>query len=67
MQDGTSTRFFYSGGDKNRRGVGLIVAEEVLRSVMIVEPISERIMIMRSTNVMIVQIYAPCEGEEEEE
>ena len=68
---GDSYRIFYSGGDKNRRGVGLIVAEEVLRSVMMVEPISERIIIMRlmmkPTNVLIVQIYAPCEDEEEEE
>ena len=66
-----SYRAFYSGGDKNRRGVGLIVAEEVLRSVMMVEPISERIIIMRlmmmPTNVLIMQICAPCEDEEEEE
>ena len=48
----------------------MIVAEEVLRSVMMVEPISERIIIMRlkmqPANVLIVQIYAPCEDEEEE-
>ena len=43
---GDTYRIFYSGGDKNRRGVGLIVVEEVLRSVMMVEPISERIIIM---------------------
>src|SRR5688572_29261171 len=68
---GDTYRIFYSEGDKNRRGVGLIMAEEVLMSVMIVEPISKRIMVMRlkmkPTNVLIVQIYAPCEDEEEEE
>src|SRR5688572_15852039 len=70
-EGGDSYRIFYSGGDKNRRGVGLIVAEEVLRSVMMVEPISERIIIMRlmmkPMNILIVQIYAPCEDEKEEE
>ena len=70
-EGGDSYRIFYSGGDKNRRGVGLIVAEEVLRSVMMVESISERIIIMRlmmkPMNILIVQIYAPCEDEEEEE
>ena len=68
---GDTYRIFYSGGEKNRRGVGLIVAEEVLRSVMMVEEISERIIVMRlkmkPTNVLIVQIYVPCEDEEEEE
>src|SRR5688572_5242114 len=57
------TGFFCSGRDKNRIGVGMIVAEEVLWSVMMVEPISERILIMRlkmkPANVLIVQIYAP--------
>src|SRR5688572_17648699 len=71
MKEGTAIEFFYSGGDKNRRVVGLIVAEGVLRSVMMVEPISERIIIMRlmmkPMNLLIVQIYAPCEDEEEEE
>src|SRR5688572_17370456 len=68
---GDTYRIFYSGGDMNRRGVGLIVPEEVLRLVMMVEPISERIIVMRlkmkPTNVLIAQIYAPCEDEEEEE
>src|SRR5688572_27401485 len=68
---GDTYKIFYSGGDKNRRGVVLIVAEEVLRSVLMMEPISERIIItrlkMKPTNVLIVQIYASCEDEEEEE
>src|SRR5688572_22251357 len=38
---------------------------------MMVEPISERIIIMRlmmkPMNMLIVQIYAPCEDEDEEE
>ena len=39
MQEGGHLQdFFYSEGDMNRRGIGLIVAEEVLRSVMMVEP-----------------------------
>ena len=43
---GDTYRIFYLGGDTNRRGVSLIVAEEVLRSVMMVEPISERMIVM---------------------
>ena len=49
----------------------MVVAEEVLRSVMLVEPFSEKIILMKvkmkPTNVLIVQIYALCEDEEEEE
>ena len=49
----------------------MIVGEEVVKSVMMCEPISDRITIMRlkvaPINVLIVQIYAPCENETEEE
>src|SRR6267154_2385658 len=38
---------FYSGGKKRRRGVGVILWEEVVKSVMMWEQISKRIMIMR--------------------
>ena len=62
---------FYSGERKNRRGVGMIVTKEVEKSIMMWEPISERIMIMRlkmaPVNLLIVQIYAPCEIEKDEE
>ena len=44
---------------------------EVVKSVMMWEPISERIMITKlkvaPINMLIVQIYAPCENEKEEE
>ena len=62
---------FYSGERKNRRGVGMIVKKEIEKSLMMWEPISERIMIMRlkmaPVNLLIVQIYAPCEKEKDEE
>ena len=49
----------------------MIVREEVVKSVMMWEPISERIMIMKlkvaPINMLIVQIYAPCEDDKEEE
>src|SRR6059036_1595873 len=49
----------------------MIVEEEVVKSVMMCEPISDRIMIMRlkmaPVNVLLVQIYAPCEDAKEEE
>src|SRR5206468_3756161 len=49
----------------------MIVKEEVVKSVMMCEPISDRIMIMRlkmaPVNVLLVQIYAHCEDAKEEE
>src|SRR3989442_15572157 len=51
----------------------MIVKEDVVKSVMMCEPISGRIMVMRlkmaPVNVLLVQIYAPCEdtkGEQKE-
>ena len=48
----------------------MIVKEEVGKSIILWEPISERVMLMRvkmdQINVLILQIYAPCENEEEE-
>ena len=45
--------------------------EEVIKSVMMCESISDRIMIMRlkmaPVNVLLVQIYAPCEDTKEDE
>src|SRR5881296_65406 len=70
-EGGYKYKVFFSGGKKRRRGVGGIVREEVVNSVMMCEPISERIMIMRlkvaPINVLLVQIYAPNEDEDEEE
>ena len=50
----------------------MIVREEVAKSVMMCEPISDRIMAMRlkvkPVNVLVVQVYAPCDvGEKAEE
>ena len=70
-EGGDKYHVFYSGGKRKRRGVGVIVREEVVKSVMMWEPISERIMIMKlkvaPINMLIVQIYAPCEDDKEEE
>src|SRR2546425_4317656 len=58
-EGGDKYKVFFSGG-KKRRGVGVILREEVVKSVMMCEPISERIMIMRlkvaPINVLLVQI-----------
>ena len=60
-EGGDRYKIFYSGGDKRRRGVGMIVTEEVAKSVMMCEPISDRIIIMRlkmaPVNALILQIY----------
>jgi exonuclease III len=69
--EGDNYKIFFSGGEKKRRGVGLVVSEEVGKSVLMCEPISERIIVMRlkaaPVNMLIVQIYAPCEDAKEEE
>ena len=45
----------------------MIVGEEVAKSVMMCEPISDRIMVMilkvTLVNVLVVQVYAPCDVE----
>src|SRR2546425_1286432 len=70
-EGGDKYKVFFSGGKHRRRGVGVILREEVVKSVMMCEPISDRIMVMRlkmaPINVLLVQIYAPCEDEKEEE
>ena len=62
---------FYSGERTNCRGVGMIVKKEIEKYMMMWEPISERNMIMKlkmaPVNLLIVQIYAPCETEKDEE
>src|SRR2546425_5800084 len=68
---GDKYKVFFSGGKKRSRGVGVIVREEVVKSVTMCEPILERIMIMVlkvvPINVLLVQIYAPNEDEDGEE
>ena len=44
---GDKYKVFFSGGEKKRKGVGLIVKEEVAKSILMCEPISDRIIIMR--------------------
>src|SRR6267154_1201624 len=46
-EGGDKYNVFYSGGKKKRTGVGVIVREEVVKSVLMWKPISERIMIMK--------------------
>ena len=49
----------------------MIVKKEIEKSLMMWEPISERIMIMRlkmaPVNLLIIQICAPCEIEKDKE
>jgi len=64
-------RVIYSGGLKRRRGVGMILRENVGKSVLNYQLISDRIMVVRvkaePVNLLIIQAYAPCEDAEEEE
>ena len=62
-------RVLYSGGDKKRRGVRVILKGDIAKSVLQYEAISERLMIVRikaaPVNVLLIQEYAPCEDEDD--
>ena len=64
-------KVIYSGGEKNRRGVGIILRGKVGNSVLLYRPISERILVMRlkgtPVNVLIIQVYAPNEDGDEKD
>ena len=65
-----SFRVLYSGGDKKRRGVGVILRGMIGNAVMHYETISDRIMLLRlqatPVNMLVIQVYAPCENEEDD-
>jgi len=64
-------RVIYSGGEKNRKGVGVILRGDVERSVLNYNLISDRIITVKlkatPVNLLLIQVYAPCEDAEEEE
>ena len=64
-------KVIYSGGEKNRRGVGIILRGKVGNSVLFYRPISERILVMSlkgtPVNVLIIQVYAPNEDGDEKD
>jgi exonuclease III len=70
---GTQDRFrvIYSGGEKKRRGVCMILREKVGNSVLNYRLITDRIMVVRlkasPVNLLVVQVYAPCEDSSEDE
>ena len=64
-------RVFFSGGDKNRRGVGMVLRGKVGQAVMQYNLISDRIIVVRlkatPVNLLLLQVYAPCDDGEEDE
>ena len=64
-------QIIYSGGKINRRGVGIITKETATKSILFHTMISERIMVIRlkatPVNILIIQVYAPCEDSKDEE
>src|SRR6478735_3722092 len=64
-------RVIFSGGDKNRRGVGMVLRGKVGQAVMQYNLISDRIIVVRlkatPVNLLLLQVYAPCEDGEEDE
>ena len=66
-----SFKVLYSGGDKKRRGVGVILRGKIGKALMHYETISDRKTLFRLKatliNMLIIQVYALCEDEEEDE
>ena len=54
---------YYSGGEKNEYGVGILVAKKHARSVMGYWPISDRVIVCKLQgkpfNIVVIQVYAP--------
>ena len=62
--------FYYSGGANHQRGVGFLVTPKIAKSVMKVEPINERVILMKINSkpkpINIIQVYFPT-GELDED
>ena len=58
-------KVIYSGGDNSRRGVAVILKENIAKSLMYYIPISERILALKLrdkfNDILIIQVYAPTE------
>ncbi len=68
----TNNYFYYKGETKGYRGVGFYIKKEVFSKITKVKAISERITVLKlrvdnSTNLMIIQVYAPTLASEEKE
>ena len=64
-------RVIFSGGSKKRRGVAIVVRNNAATALESYESHCERIMIARlkakPVNILLVQVYAPCEDCKEED
>lgn len=63
-------RVIYSGGSKRRKGVALVLNQKAAHATEYFETISERLIILRlnakPVPILIVQVYAPVEDEDDE-
>lgn len=61
-------KVIFSGGDKSRRGVALILDQVVAKSILYYNTHSERCIVIKmkgsTQNVLIIQIYAPNEDQD---
>ena len=64
-------KIIYSGGNQSRRGVAIIMRENIAKSMMYYVPVSERIICMKLkdklNDVLFIQIYAPNEDSDRAE
>ena len=69
--DGDGLSFYYSGGEKLERGVGIMVSKPVAGCVMGYWAVSDRVIVVKIKghpfNVNIIQVYAPTQESTEEE
>ena len=60
---GGACKLFYNGADGRRNGIGIVVREELVESVMKVKRVSDRLMAMKlevkGSTLNIVTAYAP--------
>ena len=65
------TTFIYSGGEEHRNGVGILLTNEVAKSVMGYWAISDRVLMVKISghpfNIVYIQAYAPTSDSTEEE
>ena len=69
--DSENLVFYYSGGDRRERGVGIMINKTVSKSILGSWAVSDRVIMVKMRghpfNVNIIQIYAPTQESTEEE
>ena len=64
-------KLYYCGGEKAQNGVGIIVNNSMVKNVLKIFPVSDRLIAMtiqaEPVNILIIQVYMPTSAHEDEE